>query len=263
MDNQSFLCSTCSVAYTPSAKPPEYCKICEDSRQYVNPNGQSWTTLGQVVKSHKNIIQKISPEIYAIYTTPSFAIGQRAHLLITPYGNILWDCIANLDDTTIDLINKLGGIDIIAISHPHYYSTVAEWSKTFGDVPVYIHEKDKEWLGRSDFNLILWSEEQKQLKKGITLINCGGHFDGATVLHYQDLLMVGDVIQVCPDLKSVSVMYSYPNYIPLKKKDVLYIQQSLQDFNYSRMYGAFGHYLIKDAKEVMHLSMERYLKCYS
>ncbi|KIO78285.1 beta-lactamase [Pedobacter lusitanus] len=262
MENQPFLCSTCGVEYAPAPTPPQHCKICEDERQYVNPKGQSWTTLTQVNKSYKNIIEKVAPEIYAIYSTPSFAIGQRAHLLITPQGNILWDCIANLDETTIDLIGKIGGIDAIAISHPHYYSTVEKWSKAFGNVPVYIHKKDKEWLGRTDFNLVLWDEEQKLIREDITLINCGGHFDGATVLHYKDILLVGDVIQICPDLKSVSVMYSYPNYIPLAQKDVLYIQKSLKDFDYNRMYGAFGHYLRKDAQQIMQFSMERYLKIY-
>jgi hypothetical protein len=40
----------------------------------------------------------------------AFAINQRALLLRTPHGNILWDCIANLDPATQTLITALGGL---------------------------------------------------------------------------------------------------------------------------------------------------------
>ena len=35
----------------------------------------------------------------------------------TDAGNILWDCIATLDDASVTMIQELGGIDAIAISH--------------------------------------------------------------------------------------------------------------------------------------------------
>lgn len=46
-----------------------------------------------------------------------------------------------LDEATIDIVKALGGLKAIAISHPHYYATNAQWSSIFGNVPVYIHEK--------------------------------------------------------------------------------------------------------------------------
>jgi hypothetical protein len=47
------------------------------------------------------------------------------------------------------------------------------------------------------------------------------HFDGGTVPHWaggaagRGALLAGDTIQVVPDRKHVSFMYSYPKYIPL------------------------------------------------
>ena len=61
---------------------------------------------------------------------PAFAIGQRALLLRTAGGNVLWDCIA-LDAATVTLIKGLGGIKAIAISHPHFYTTMVEWARAF------------------------------------------------------------------------------------------------------------------------------------
>lgn len=265
MTSTAFICVTCGVQYTESVTPPANCKICEDERQYVNPRGQSWTTLEQINFRHKNIIDKITDELYAIYSTPTFAIGQRAHLLITQSGNILWDCITNLDESTADIIDKLGGIHAIAISHPHYYSTIAEWSKRFGNAPVYIHARDQPWLGREDFNLILWDEREKEIWNDVKLINSAGHFDGGCILHYaknDGFLLTGDIIQVSPDLKSVSMMYSYPNCIPLPKQDILHIRQSLENVRYNAIYGAFGHYILNNAEDIFRFSVDRYLRIF-
>ena len=38
----------------------------------------------------------------------------------------------------------MGGLKGIAISHPHYYTTMVDWSRAFGDIPVHLHEADKQ-----------------------------------------------------------------------------------------------------------------------
>src|SRR5207245_10325023 len=78
-----------------------------------------------------------------IGTEPSFAIGQRALLVRSPQGNVLWDCITVLDDATVADVRSLGGIRAIAISHPHYYSSMVEWSSAF-EAPVLLHVADRE-----------------------------------------------------------------------------------------------------------------------
>ncbi len=265
MQPTPYICTTCGVQYPPSATPPPTCKICEDDRQYVNPNGQSWTTLADLNHQHKNKIELVAPNLYAIYTDPAFGIGQRAHLLITPGGNILWDCISNIDVETITAINQLGGIKAIAVSHPHYFTTVVEWSTAFNNAPIYINALDEEWLCRRDAPIQLWDEQELDLWDGITLIRCGGHFPGGSILYSpqnEGLLLVGDVIQVSPDLKSVSFMYSYPNLIPLPKRDILQIQHSISKLKYQSMYGAFGRYILTDAMAVMDFSVKRYLRIF-
>ncbi|WP_300596981.1 MBL fold metallo-hydrolase [Niabella sp.] len=257
----SFICTTCGTGYAPATQPPATCAVCEDERQYVNPLGQSWTTLKQLNRTHKNIIDKVGEGLYALYTASDFAIGQRAHLLKTPDGNILWDCIANLDATTMELIHALGGIQKMALSHPHYYTTMAEWSQAFR-APVYIHQRDAGWIPRRDFDLQLWDGLKTELLPGVTLINSAGHFDGGAVLHYDRLLLVGDIIQVAPNLKTASFMYSYPNNIPLDKKSILHIRDSLEGVTFDAMYGAFGRYITQQARKAFDDSIARYLKIF-
>jgi hypothetical protein len=142
----AFICSACGTQYPPSDAPPAQCPVCEDERQYIPPEGQSWTTLERLRISHHNGFRQYEPGLIGIGTQPKFAIGQRALLLCTPEGNILWDCISLIDDATITLINGLGGLYAIAISHPHFYTTLVEWSRAFGDVPVHLHANDAKWV---------------------------------------------------------------------------------------------------------------------
>src|ERR1043166_3497493 len=181
----AFICKTCGSQFSETAEPPRACPICEDERQYIGHGGQQWTTLEELCAAHRNHIEPERPKqgVVGISVEPHFAIGQRALLIQSPGGNILWDCVALLDDETIAAIKKLGGIAAIAISHPHYYTTMVEWSRAFGDAPVWLHAADREWVRRPDKRIHFWENDTHALAEGLTLIRCGGHFEGGTVLH--------------------------------------------------------------------------------
>src|SRR5437016_10711062 len=114
-----------------SAKPYLRCPIIKDDRQFGRHGGQEWTTLKPLAADHQNRFEEEAPQLLGIGTEPEFAIGQRALLVQSATGNLLWDCIALLDDRTIAEINARGGIRAIAISHTHYYTTTVEWTEGF------------------------------------------------------------------------------------------------------------------------------------
>jgi hypothetical protein len=118
--DQTWICETCGTQYPAAAQVPPACIICQDSRQYVRWAGQKWTTPDLLSQTHKNVILEEEPGLYSIHTQADFAIGERALLVKTPEGNLLWDCVALLDEHTKAEIQHLGGISAIAISHPHY-----------------------------------------------------------------------------------------------------------------------------------------------
>ena len=241
------------------------CPICQDSRQYVPRSGQKWTTLAELAHAHSNVFKEEETGLLGIGTTPSFAIGQRALLLQTPAGNILWDCISLIDTASVETVKGLGGLAAIAISHPHYYTTMVEWSRVFGDIPIHLHAGDRQWVMRSDPAINLWEGETNEINPDVTLINCGGHFPGGTVLHWRNgangngALLSGDILQVTPD-GWVSFMFSYPNYIPLSADAVRRIAQRLERWKYDRIYGAFWERSVeKDATRLVENSVRRYL----
>ena len=117
---------------------------------------------------------------------PSFSIGQRALLAQTDEGNVLYDCVSVLDDDAIERVEKVGGIDYICFSHPHFYDSMVEFSQAFGGVPIIVPEADREHVMRPDPAIRYWDGQPLELAPGVTLIQCGGHFDGSAVLHWAD-----------------------------------------------------------------------------
>lgn len=90
------------------------------------------------------------PGLYEIGTQHGLAIGQRSLLTQAQSGNVLWDCTCLVDCRIKNEVNALGGISAIAISHPHFYSTMVEWSLAFGLIPIYLHVADRQWVMRPD-----------------------------------------------------------------------------------------------------------------
>ena len=260
-----YICITCGTQFTATQAPPKHCPICEDERQYIGHDGQQWTTLDELKQSHHNRIEKVEEGLYGIGTEPTFAIGQRALLIQSGGGNILWDCISLLDDVTIAKVNELGGVSAVAISHPHYYSSVVEWAHAF-DARVYLHAADRQWVMRPDTAIEFWEGEKLELQNGITLLRGGGHFEGGTILHWlagasgKGALFTGDIIQVVSDRRWVSFMYSYPNLIPLPASEVRRIAGVVEPYSFDRIYGAWwDRVVLSEAKDAVRRSAERYI----
>ena len=174
---ETSICVTCGTQFPPSAEPPAACPICDDDRQYLGPRGQEWTTLAALRGSHRNELAEVDPGVTGIVTTPAFAIGQQAHLIRTPHGNVLWDCLSLIDDATIEQVQALGGLAAIVISHPHFFSAMVEWANAF-DASVFLHADHRPWVMRPDPALRFWEGDTREIVPGVTAIRCGGHFPG-------------------------------------------------------------------------------------
>ena len=254
------------MQFAQTSQPPKSCPICQDERQYVRPDGQQWTTLPKLKTTHQNRIKQLEDRLYGIGTEPKFAIGQRALLIQSNEGNVLWDCVSLIDDSTIERVRELGGISAIAVSHPHYYASAVEWAIAF-EATLYLHAADRQWVMRPHPCIQFWEEETLPLQSEISLIRAGGHFKGGTVCHWETgtggvgALLTGDVIQVVADKRWVSFMYSYPNYIPLSPAKVEHIAASVKPYKFDRLYGAWWDAVVQtDAKGSIERSAKRYIK---
>src|SRR5262249_48672041 len=154
----------------------------------------------------------------------------------------------------------------IAISHPHYYSSMVEWAQTF-DALIYVHKADRRWVTRPDPRVELWDGEVNDLAPGITLLRLGGHFAGGTVLHWaagqggRGAVLSGDFVQWVADRRWVSFMRSYPNLIPLPAGEVRRIAAALEPYQFERIYGAWYERIVEsDGKGAIARSADRYVR---
>lgn len=258
------ICKTCGAHFAANA-PPDICTICANDRQYVKAEGQHWLDQSELQANHHLRVETEGPDIIGLGITPDFAISQRALLVRTPHGNILWDCTPFISPKAIETLHELGGIDAIAISHPHFYSSMVQWSEAFNNAPIFLNAKDKEWVMTPSPNIQFWDGPTKEIFPGFTLIECGGHFPGSTILHSATAdngggaIFTGDTAIITQD-RHFSFMYSFPNTIPLNAKAIRHIQSRLDGVQFNKAYsGWWGAIIEQDARQRMDASFKRYL----
>jgi glyoxylase-like metal-dependent hydrolase (beta-lactamase superfamily II) len=237
-------CEQCGAQFPESAAPPRACPVCEDERQYVNWKGQAWLTREELATHHK-LVWRDDLGIPGLAVEPSFAIGQRA-------------------------LRSLGGLKAIAVSHPHYYGAVADWSEAFGGAPVYLHGDDRALVTRPHPAIVPWTGDSHRISDDILLVRTGGHFAGGTIMHWRagaegsGALLTGDVAMVAMDRRSLSFMYSFPNYIPLNAAAVRRIWAAVEPLAFDRIYGAWwGRNIADNAKAAFERSVRRYIAAIS
>jgi hypothetical protein len=260
----AWICVTCGMQHADTATPPASCAICADERQYVGWDGQRWTTMAELAAEHSTELREEEPGLLGIGTEPSFAIGQRALLVSTPHGNVLWDCVSLLDDAAYQEVERRGGIEAICLSHPHFYASCVEWADAF-DARILIPVADQQWVQRPSARVQLWQDRAEPVP-GLTLVRIGGHFDGAAVLHWpagaggRGALLTGDTIMVVQDREWVSFMWSFPNLIPLDPATISQIVERIAPFDFDRIYGGWwGRVVVRGGAAAIRRSAERYL----
>ncbi|KAK4498773.1 hypothetical protein PRZ48_009283 [Zasmidium cellare] len=254
------ICTACGTQFDiPASNPPKGCRICDDPRQFVPPTGQTWTSLAQMRGKYHNVFtpDAVDKRMTSITTEPKFGIGQRCILLETAAGNVLWDCIAYLDEETVDFIKGKGGLKAIVISHPHYYTTHLDWARTFG-CPVYVAVDDEEWFNRKDGEGVrrLFEGVTESVLEGVVAIKTGGHFPGSLVLLWDKKLFIADTLVTVPSAlyhvdrppgtTSFSFMWSIPNMIPLPPSELHKMWKAMQPFDFESTHGAFTGLDVRD-----------------
>jgi hypothetical protein len=257
-----WICRTCAVEH---AERPDVCAICADERQWVPADGQQWTTLEELEASGcRTRLRELEPGLFGLNVEPGVGIGQQAHLVVTPQGNLLWDPPGYVDDEGVARVRGLGQVAAIASSHPHMFGVQVEWSRKLGDVPVLVSEPDAGWVARPDAAIRTWTGPF-EVVPGLTLHQTGGHFPGSAVAHWTagagggGVLLSGDTVQANPDRTSTTLMRSYPNRIPLSAAVAERVTRAVESLTFDRLYDNFGHTIDSGARAVVRRSTDRYI----
>lgn len=262
------ICNTCGTQFpTADRSAVRTCHVCDDPRQYVPPSGQSFTTMADIrATGHSNEFKPYDhdEQIISIHTVPRFAIGQRAMLIRTPQGNVLWDCISYIDAETIDKVRELGGLKAIVISHPHFYSSHIQWARAF-QCPVYTSAEDLRWTTTPSAHRKPLTEIDTDIMPGVKAIKLGGHFPGSLVLLYNGRLFTADTLMATPasigkwevdalgakrakppGLNSFAFLWSFPNHIPLSADEIYRMWGILKRYKFRATHGIMDGMEIED-----------------
>lgn len=241
------------------------CPICVDDRQHVGWAGQEWTTHGELAATLHNRIEP-DADLLGVGLVERFAIPQRALLVPTDIGNVLWDCVSVVTEAAVERLGAEGGVDAIAISHPHFYSAMIEWSNAFGGVPIHLHAADREWVTRPAPQIRWWDGDELTLSATARLLHLPGHFPGSAALHWtaapgaHSVLLAGDSLHVAGDRRHVTVMHSVPNFVPVGPGVIHDLRARLVGVDVDDVYGfTWGLNIIGDARSALDESFDRYL----
>ena len=261
----AWICATCGNQMAEAPEPLRLCPICADERQYIGRGGQRWTTLDALrAEGRRSDIRDVEPGLLGIGVTPSFGIGQRALVVATDAGQVLWDPPGLIDEAAIAAVRRRGPLRAVTASHPHFYGVAIEWAHAFPGAEVLLPSADAQWLMRPDPSVRHWSGSL-DVAPGVRLIQVGGHFAGSAVLHWEadaegrGVLLTGDTLPVVADRRYVSFMRSYPNYVPLPAAAVQRIVERVSPLVFDRIYdGWWSSVLETGAHDAVLNSAERY-----
>jgi hypothetical protein len=263
-----FICTSCGTQYADSDLPPRSCAVCCADG---DPAPVSvWTTLDEMQLRYQNLIQRVEPSLFSVRSIPAFPDGQRALLLRTAEGNILWGCVTLIDERTIRTIRALGGVAAIAVSHPRHFASMIEWSRAFGDVPVYVHASNRRWVMRPDGAVRYWDDHSLHLVGGVTLTHIATYDQGGTMLHWPagagggGALLTGDVIQVLPHRQRVGFLSNPRNLLPRSAEGVRKLVSAVEPFSFQAVHDSLADGSLEhDARAVVLGSATSYLTALS
>jgi glyoxylase-like metal-dependent hydrolase (beta-lactamase superfamily II) len=204
-------------------------------------------------------VTELEPDLYGLQSQPQVGIGQRAMLVCTPEGNLLWDPTGYVDEAAAAAVLDLGGAAVVATSHPHMFGAQTTWSRMLGGVPVLVNEADRHWVQRESAAIETWSGEREVLP-GVVLRTIGGHFPGSGVVHWdRGVVLSGDTVFPGPSERWVTFQRSFPNAIPLSAATVRRVADTICDRPFDRMYGNLGNRIPDDARAAVLRSADRYI----
>ena len=216
-----YACSNCGHWQMYFALPP-HCPICSDVRNDLPDDGWDFRSLDEVRAALRCHRREVIPGVWEFWTTPRFGLDSHGWLLLEPEGNVSFEAAPCYDDESLAAIEGLGGIAVIAASHPHGYGALWQLQQHF-DPPLLIQKEDLQWT--KAFRVTRPWDERHEIRPGLVLHHTGGHYEGHAVLHdaRRGAVFVGDALKLDFDeagrVRALSTHKAFHKQIPLSPNE--------------------------------------------
>ncbi|MEM1343754.1 MAG: MBL fold metallo-hydrolase [Pseudomonadota bacterium] len=201
-----------------SGQQPLSCPICTDTRNALPEDGWDFKTEAWAEATFTNTWREYAPGLWGFSASPKFGLGATGWLMVREDGNVLFESCPWYKPDALAKIRELGGVRVLAASHPHGYGALWQIQREFDPI-VTIHKADIPYSKAFKVN---WpADDIHEIAPGLTLYHVGGHYEGHSVLHdaTNRRLFVGDSLKIEQDSAgrstAISCHKAYHYEIPL------------------------------------------------
>ncbi len=189
----AFFCDNCGFWQRHFAKPAS-CPLCLDARHVVPQGGWSFRDADEAAALFPCHWAEMEPGVWRFWNDPVNGIGSHSYLIRTEAGNMMFEGCAVYSAAALEHIRALGGVAVLAASHPHAYGALWQLQDRF-DPELALHPGDLAWSGAVR---VTWPFDHYLMPlPGLHLWLTAGHFDGHTVLfdEQRKILFCGDALK--------------------------------------------------------------------
>jgi hypothetical protein len=264
----TWICDGCGLEHSESDQPPpldgcvfDLGPVSDEERGDLGPHTRRWLTQdGLAHEAHRTAHRDHGRDLHSLRREPGLGIGQWSFLVRTSSGNLLWDPPVHLDAEVEGLVRELGGVAVIATSHPHMFASQVSWSHAFDRAPVLVNAYGKEWVPRPDPVIDYWTDEVEPLP-GIRVIRLGGHMPSSAVaITGGGDLLAGDTISGSRDPHWLSFQRNFPRHVPMSAAVVQRLVEQLRPYRFDRLYTLGGDTIEHDAFQVVEQAARRHIR---
>ena len=193
LDLPTYFCANCGF-WQRHFERPTSCPLCIDARHVLPQRGWQFYDRAEAESRYPCFWGEVEPGVWRFWNDPVDGIGSSGYLLQTAGGNLAFEGCAVYSTAALDTIARLGGVQVLAASHPHSYGAIWQLQDRFNP-ELALHPGDLNWSAALCVN---WPfDEQLEPLPGLELHLTAGHFDGHTVLfdRARKILFCGDCLK--------------------------------------------------------------------
>lgn len=243
MPLRPYACANCGHWQRYFDVPPS-CPICSDVRNDLPEDGWDFRTPEQVGPSLQYHWREAIPGVWEFWSTPRFGLDSHGWLLTYPDGNVAFEAGVFYDEVQLRQIERLGGVRILAASHPHGYGAMWQLQDRFRP-ELLIQKEDLRWT--KAFRVTWPYDEVFEIRPGLTLYHTGGHYEGHAVLHDapRRALFCGDALKIDfdPDgtAARISCHKAYHKQIPLSRDEARRYREVMARLDFTSVFTPFEY----------------------
>lgn len=239
----AFTCDNCNY-WQRHFERPTTCAMCLDARHVVPQTGWRFWTCEEAQSRFPCHWAELEPGVWRFWNEPVTGIGPSAYLIQTSDGNMGFEGCPVFSQAALDRIDALGGMQVLAASHPHAYGALWQLQDRF-DPELALHPGDLAWSGALQ---VSWPfDDTIEPLPGLELHLTAGHFDGHTVLYdrTRKILFCGDALkfELDPtDLRraiTISAHKAFVRGIPLTPNELRHYRRVFAALDFTQTWTPF------------------------